>query len=116
VVGRPGSATPKPTTSPTDGSAKPDKPDAPDGHGAPVGCRASARGIEASDGKACPTKDREHPAKPDKPRKTHHDNGHHRGRNADREHDRGGHQPATVDEQRRGPRSRHRLRRGRRPR
>ena len=109
-AGHPGVATPKPTGSAADEPTKPSEPTTS------ARCHASERGIEASNGKACPTKDRARPPKPDKPPRTHTDNGRHNGPKADRARDGGGRQQATVEDKRREPKSRYRLRTGRRAR
>jgi hypothetical protein len=98
--------TPEPTATP--GVPVVDQP------GTPRTCHASDRGIAASKGKACGTNRGEHPNKPGK-HKVDQDRGDHHGPRADR-HREHGHQPATVDQPRRGHSSRHRLRRGRRAR
>jgi hypothetical protein len=74
--------------------------------GAPRTCHASARGVERSHGKACTHKTKS----------KHVDNGHHRGRDANQTRSHGHHEPATVDQHRRGHKSLHRLRAGRRSR
>jgi hypothetical protein len=76
------------------------------GVAAPRTCHASARGVERSHGKACT-----HKAK-----KQHANNGRHLGQNANQTRSHGRHELATVDRHRRGHKSLHRLRAGRRAR
>jgi hypothetical protein len=112
VVARPDVPAAAPSAKPTPRPS----PATTDGSGPPRTCHASARGIEASNGKACRAKDGAHPGRPDKPRGSHHDNGRHNGPKAHHGTDHRSRQPATVEEPRRGPMSRYRLRTSRRAR
>jgi hypothetical protein len=91
----------KPTPAPTPVVKPPPKPPSP-------ACHASARGIEASRGKACGVHGTAHPNKPGRHKATTRPRHH-----ADRQPAHA--QPATVESKRRSRASRHRLRPGHRP-